>query len=103
MLDRHPNYPYQGRNVQFQQQSLPSHLSGLHLLGSPPEGHVGVIVGGAIPLLLLDLGDEGGPPAVLALPHPVVIDSLDQVIVLVEQQFGLLKGHKLQGNRDKSS
>lgn len=103
MLDRDTNYPYHERNAQFQQQDLPSHLSGLHLLSPPPEGHVGVVVGGAIPLLLLDLGDEGGPPAVLALPHPVVIDSLDQVIVLIEQQFGLLKGYKLQGNRDKSS
>lgn len=78
---------------------LPSHLSGLHLLSSPPEGHVGVVVGGAIPLLLLDLGDEGGPPAILALPHPVVVDSLDQVVILVEQQLGFLQGYELQEHR----
>lgn len=82
---------------------LPGHLSGLHLLSPPAEGHIGVVVGGAIPLLLLDLRDERGPPAVLALPHPVVVDSLDQVIVLVEQQLGLLQGHQLQGTGKRSA
>lgn len=84
------------------QHLLPGHLSGLHLLRPPAEGHVGVVVGGAVPLLLLDLGDERGPPAVLALPHPVVVDSFDQVIVLIEQQLGFLQGHQLQGSTGES-
>lgn len=50
-----------------------AYLPSLHLLCATPEGHVSIIVGGAIPLLLLDLRDERRSPAVLPLPNPVVI------------------------------
>lgn len=52
---------------------LISHLPGLHLLCAPSEGHIGVVVGGAVSLLLLDEGDERWALAVLPLPHPVVV------------------------------
>lgn len=52
---------------------LLSHLPGLHLLCAPSEGHIGVVVGGAVSLLLLDEGDERWALAVLPLPHPVVV------------------------------
>lgn len=77
------------------------YLSGLHLLRAPAESHVGVVVGGAVALLLPDLWDERGAAAVLPLPHPVVVYGFEQVVVFVQQQLGLLQSHQLQnGGRD---
>lgn len=62
---------------------MASYLSCLHLLSPPPKGNVRVVVGGAIPLLLFDLGDEGRPSAILTLSYPVVIYSLNKVVILI--------------------
>ena len=79
----------------WQSRFTSTHLPGLHLLRPPAEGHIGVVVGGAIPLLQLDQWDERRPPAVLPLPHPVVIHRLEEVVILVQQHLGLRERHKL--------
>lgn len=61
-----------------------SHLSGLHLLRPATEGHVGVAGAGAIPLLLLDVGDEGAATARFPLAAPIVKHLLDQLVVLLQ-------------------
>lgn len=73
-----------------------THLPGLHLLRPPSEGHVGVVIGGAVSFLLFDLSDQRRPPTVLPLPHPVVVHGLQQVVVLVQQQLRLRQGHQLK-------
>lgn len=73
-----------------------SYLSCLHLLSSPPKGNIRVVVGGAIPLFLFDLGDERRPSAILTLSYPVVIYSLNKVVILIQQQFSFLKCNELK-------
>lgn len=58
-------------------------LSGLHFLSATSEGHVGVVGAGAIPLLLLDGGDERVGLAVFPLAAPVVKNLLDELVVLL--------------------
>lgn len=76
-------------------------LPGLHLFGAPSEGHIGVTGAGAVPLLLLDVVDESVGLAVFPLAAPVVKDLLDELIVLLQEQFGLWKAHQLR-NTDRS-
>lgn len=76
-------------------------LPGLHLLCAPSEGHIGVTGTGAVPLLLLDGGDERVGLAVFPLAAPVVKDLLDELIILLQQQFGFRKAHQLR-NADRS-
>lgn len=76
-------------------------LPGLHLLGAPSEGHIGITGAGAVPFLLLDGGDEGVGLAVFPLAAPVVKHLLDELVVLLQQQFGLRKAHQLR-NTDRS-
>lgn len=71
-------------------------LPGLHLLGAPSEGHVGITGAGAVPFLLLDGGDEGVGLAVFPLAAPVVKHLFDELVVLLQQQFGLRKAHQLR-------
>lgn len=73
-----------------------THLPGLHLLRPPPEGHVGVAVGGAVPPLLLDVRNQRRTSAGLPLPHPVIVDRLQQVVILIQQQLGLRQRHQLR-------
>lgn len=72
-----------------------THLSGLHLLRPATEGHVGVAGARAIPLLLLDVGDEAAATARFPLAAPIVKHLLDQLVVLLQQQFGLLETDEL--------
>lgn len=72
-----------------------SYLPGLHLFCPSAEGHIGVAGARAIPLLLLDGGDEGATLAGFPLATPVVEHLLDQLIVLLQQQFGLLETDEL--------
>lgn len=58
-------------------------LSGLHFLSATSEGHVGVVGAGAIPLLLLDCGDERVGLAVFPLAAPVVKNLLDELVILL--------------------
>lgn len=67
-----------------------SYLPSLHLLCPSAKGHIRVAGARAIPLLLLDAGDEAATLASFPLPAPVVKDLLDQFIVLLQQQFGFL-------------
>lgn len=83
--------------VTYTQRPEATDLSGLHLLGAPPEGHIGVTGAGAIPFLLLDVCDEGAALATFPFAAPVVEDLLDELIVLFQQQFGLWKAHQLIG------
>lgn len=87
----------QGYNTQLpvKRRVTSTDLSGLHFLSAPSEGHVGVVGAGAIPFLLLDGGDERVGLAVFPLAAPVVKDLLDELIVLLQQQFGLWKAHQL--------
>lgn len=71
-------------------------LPGLHLLSASSEGHVGVTGAGTIPFLLLDGGDERVGFAVFPLAAPVVKDLLDELVVLLQQQFGLREAHQLR-------
>jgi len=80
-------------------QAQMSYLPGLHLLRPSAEGHVGVAGAGAVPLLPLAGGDEGPPRAGFPLAAPVVEHLLDQLIVLLQQQLGLLETDELRGNR----
>lgn len=64
-------------------EDLKRYLSCLHLLSSPPKGNIRVIVGGAIPLFLFDLRDERWSSAILTLSYPVVIYSLNKVVILI--------------------
>lgn len=75
-----------------------SYLPGLHLLRPSAEGHIGVAGAGAIPFLLLDVGDEGATLAGFPLAAPVVEHLLDQLIILLQQQFSLLETDKLRSN-----
>lgn len=59
------------------------YLPSLHFLRSPPKCNVRIIVSRAISFLLLNLGDEGWPPAVFPLSYPVVIYSFNKVIVFI--------------------
>lgn len=59
------------------------YLSSLHFLSPPPESHIWIIVSGAISFFLFDLRDEGRPSAILTLSYPVVIDSLNKIIILI--------------------
>lgn len=77
------------------------YLSCLHLLSSPPKGNIRVVVGGAIPLFLFDLRDERWSSAILTLSYPVVIYSLNKVVILIQQQFSFLKCYKLKENIQK--
>lgn len=72
------------------------YLPGLHFLCSPAEGHVRVAGAGAIPLLLFDAWDEGATLACFPFAAPVVKHLLDQLIVLLQQQFGFLETDRLQ-------
>lgn len=56
----------------------------MHLLRPATEGHVGVAGAGAIPLLLLDVGDEGAAAARFPLAAPIVEHLLDQLVVLLQ-------------------
>lgn len=76
-------------------------LPGLHLFSAPSEGHIGVTGAGAVPFLLLDVVDESIGFAVFPLAAPVVKDLLDELVVLLQQQFGLRKAHQLR-NTDRS-
>lgn len=71
-------------------------LPGLHLLSPAPEGHIGIIVGGPVPLLLFDLRNQEWPLAVLPLPHPVIVHRLQQIVILVQQQLCLRKRDQLK-------
>ena len=71
-------------------------LPGLHLLGPPSEGHVGVTVGGSVSFLLFDVRNQRRAWIVLPLPHPVIIHRLQQVVVLVQQQLRLSQRHQLR-------
>lgn len=71
-------------------------LPGLHLLSASSEGHIGVTGAGAVPFLLLDGGDERVGFAVFPLAAPVVKDLLDELVVLLQQQFGLREAHQLR-------
>ena len=73
-----------------------TNLPGLHLLSAPSEGHIGITGAGAIPFLLLDGGDERVGLAVFPFAAPVVKDLLDELVVLLQQQFGLRKAHQLR-------
>lgn len=73
-----------------------THLSRLHLLCASAEGHVGVVGAGAVPLLLLDGGDEGAAAAASPLAAPVLVHLLDQSVVLLQQQLRLLQRHQLR-------
>lgn len=84
------------RPEQDQWSESPIHLSGLHLLRPATEGHVGVAGAGAIPLLLLDVGDEGAATARFPPAAPVVKHLLDQLVLLLQQQLGLLETDELQ-------
>lgn len=75
-----------------------SYLPGLHFLCPSAKGHIGVAGARAIPFLLLDVGDEGTTLAGFPLAAPVVEHLLDQLIVLLQQQFGLLETDELRGN-----
>lgn len=66
-----------------EQHGVTSHLSCLHLFGSPSEGNIRVVVGGAIPLFLFNLGDERRSSAILTLSYPVVIYGLNKVVILI--------------------
>lgn len=70
-------------------------LPGLHLLSAPSKGHIGVVGAGAVPLLLLDGGDQRVGFAVFPLAAPVVKDFLDELVVLLQQKFGFRKTHQL--------
>lgn len=78
--------------------ALDSYLPSLHLLRPSAEGHIGVAGARAIPLLLLDIGDEGAALAGFPLAAPVVENLLDQLVILLQQQFGLLETDELQSN-----
>lgn len=71
-------------------------LPGLHLLSASSEGHIGVTGAGAVPFLLLDCGDERVGLAVFPLAAPVVKDLLNELVVLLQQQFGLRQAHRLR-------
>lgn len=71
-------------------------LPGLHLLSASSEGHIRVTSAGAVPFLLLDGGDERVGFAVFPLAAPVVKNLFDELIVLLQQQFGLWKANKLR-------
>lgn len=58
-------------------------LPGLHLLSASSEGHVGVTRAGAVPLLLLDRGDERIGFAVFPFAAPVVKNLFDELVVLL--------------------
>lgn len=75
----------------------------MHLLRPASEGHVGVAGAGAIPLLLLDVGDEGAAAARFPLATPVVEHLLDQLVVLLQQEFGLLETDELQAVQGDNS
>lgn len=71
-------------------------LPGLHLLRAPSKGHVGVAGAGAVPPLLLDVGDERVGLTVFPLAAPVVKDLLDELVILLQEQLGLRKTHRLR-------
>lgn len=73
-----------------------THLPGLHLLGSPSEGHVGIVVGGSVSFLLFDVRNQRRTATVLPLSHPVIIHRLQQVVILVQQQLCLRQRHELR-------
>lgn len=97
----HATYPT-AQLLPFASFSWPqiSYLPGLHLLRPSTEGHVGVAGARAIPLLLLHVGDEGATLAGFPLAAPVVEHFLDQLVVLLQQQLGLLETDELR--RDPS-
>lgn len=77
------------------QDRVTTDLPGLHLLSASSEGHVRVTGAGAVPFLLLDGGNERVGFAVFPLAAPVVKDLLDELVVLLQQQFGLREAHQL--------
>lgn len=70
-------------------------LPGLHLLSASSEGHIGVTSAGAIPFLLLDGGNERVCFTVFPLAAPVVKNFFDELVILLQQQFGLWKANQL--------
>lgn len=89
-----------GTTAQLLPFAKDSYLSGLHFLRPSTEGHIGVAGARAIPLFLLDIGDEGAPLAGFPLTAPIVENLLDQFIILLQQQFSLLETDQLQSNTE---
>lgn len=73
-----------------------TYLPGLHLLGATPEGHIRVAGGGAIPFFLFDSGDECATFTTFPLVAPVFKHLLYQLVILLQQQLGLLQTNQLQ-------
>lgn len=103
-LNLQPVHQHRSHNL-YATAQLPqfaSHLSSLHLLRPSAEGHVRVAGARAIPLFLLDSGDEGATLAAFPLAAPVVKHLLDQLVVLLQQQFGFLETDKLESNTKRA-
>lgn len=86
---------------QCRRKSEQTNLPGLHLLRAPSEGHVRVSGTGAVPSLLLYGRDQRVGFAVFPLSAPVIEDLLDELVVLLQQQLGFRKTHKLKGKKTK--
>lgn len=67
----------------------------LHLLCPSTEGHIGVAGARAIPFLLFDNGDEEATFTDFPFAAPVIKDFLDQLVILLQQQLGLLETDEL--------
>ena len=91
--------PQRGAMSSITLKPVDAHLAGLHLLGPPPEGHVGVAGAGSVPLLLLHHGQQAARLAHLPLAAPVVEHLLDQLVVLLQEQLRLGETHQLGRGR----
>lgn len=78
-----------------------TYLPCLHLLCPSAEGHIRVAGARAIPFFLFDNWDEEATFADFPFAAPVIKYFLDQLVILFQQQLGLLETDKLWDKEDK--